>query len=186
MSAYRIASTYAKSVLDLAIDQGNLEEVKADMEGLASCMENRDLYLLLKSPIINADKKQKVLDAIFSGKVNPLTSKFMEIVIRKGRESFLPEIVKAFGDQYRSYKKITTVKLTTAVDIAEEKLARIKSELLKSNVTKESVDITTVTDPDIIGGFVLEVGDKLYDASVAHKLGLLRKEFTGNEYVKEF
>jgi len=186
MSVHRIASTYAKSLLDLSLERQNVDTIRTDMLGLTESMKSRDLVLMLKSPIISADRKQKVLDALFTGKIDPLSKSFIDIVLRKGREDLLPEIVKAFEVQYKAHKKITTVKLVTATPLTNDKLEAIKSKLLASNVTDESVEISTEVDPDIIGGFIIEVGDKLYDASVSHKLAKLRKEFVGNEYVKEF
>jgi len=186
MSVHRIASTYAKSLLDLSLERKNVDTIRTDMLGLTDCMASRDLVLMLKSPIVTADRKQKVLNALFDGKIDPLSKSFIDIVLRKGREQYLPEIVKAFEVQYKAHKKITTVTLKTAVPLSNEKLEAIKSKLLASNITDESVEITTAVDPEIIGGFIVEVGDKLYDASVAHKLAKLRKGFVGNEYVKEF
>jgi len=186
MSDIRIANRYAKSILDLAMEQDKLQAVFQDMEYLRSAFESRELYNLIKSPIISKDRKQKVLDALFTGKLDPLSKSFIDIVLRKGREDLLPEIVKAFETQYKAHKKITEVKLITAAPLSNEKLEAIKSKLLDSKVTDESVEISTVVDPDIIGGFIIEVGDKLYDASVSHKLAKLRKEFVGNEYVKDF
>jgi F-type H+-transporting ATPase subunit delta len=186
MSAHRIATTYAKSLLDLSIDQGNLEEVKEDINTFKASLESRDLFLLLKSPIINKGKKKQVFDAIFSGKLNKVTSAFFDIVLNKGREMYLPEIADAFLLQYKSHHKITPIKIKTAVAISDAKLESIKAKLLESNITESSLDIVTEVDPTIIGGFVIEVGDKLYDASVAHKLETIKKEFLTNEYVKAF
>jgi len=186
MSANRIATTYAKSLLDLAIDQSNLEPVKEDIDAFKASLESRDLYLLLKSPIINKNKKKQVFDAIFGGKFNKVTSAFFDIVLKKGREMHLPEIANAFQLQYKAYHKITSVTIKTAVAISDAKLESIKAKLLESNITASSLDIATEVDPSLIGGFVIEVGDKLYDASVAHKLENIKKEFLTNEYVKAF
>jgi len=173
MSINRIAGTYAKSLLDLAVEQDKLEDVKGDMDMLEASLESRDLYLLLKSPIISKDRKQKALDAIFGDKLTPMSKSFIDIVLRKGREEALPEI-------------IGTISLTTATPISEANLSKIKARLLDSDVTAKNVDIETIVDPDLIGGFVLKVGDKLYDDSVAHKLAKLKKEFSVNDYEKKY
>jgi len=184
MSAKRIASRYAKSLIDLAEEKGQLEEVLKDIESFQKAAKNRDLYLLMKSPIINSSKKQQVFSAIFDGKLTELTSAFFKIILNKGREAHLPEIADEFVDQYKKLKQISSVKLITATPLTEETIAKIKEKLVGSEVTDAHVELETAVNPDLLGGFVLEFGDRLYDASVAHKLEQLKKEFTKNEYVK--
>lgn len=176
MSVTRIASRYAKSLLDLAVEQGSLETVVEDVKTFGSAVEQRDLYLLLKSPIVKGSKKKEILHAIFDGKLDKLTIAFFDVILRKGREMYLPEVAAEFMDQYRDLKKISTVKLTTAQPISAEALEAIKAKLLGSDITMESVQIETDVDADLIGGFVVQIGDKLVDASVAHQLSEMRKE----------
>ncbi len=185
MSVTRIASRYAKSLLDLAQEQGKLERILEDVKAFQKAANQQDFKLVLKSPIINTDKKQAIVKQIFNGKFDPLTMTFLEVILRKGREQYLPDIAGAFINQYKTAKHISTVYLTTATPIEEESLQVIKMQLLTSDITDNNVEIKTKVDPDIIGGFVIEFDDKLYDASVAHKLELLRKEFAGNEYKKK-
>ena len=77
---------------------------------------------------------------------------------------------------------ITSVKVTTATPLSTEALEDLRAKLQASSDTLKGVDIETAVDPNLIGGYVVEFGDKLYDASVAHKLDVLRKEFKGNIY----
>ena len=104
------------------------------------------------------------------------------IIITKGREGYIPEIAKEFVTQYNDLKKISSAVLTSAVPLSADALASLKAKLLASNITNETVQIETKVNPDILGGFIIEVGDKLYDASVAHKLETLKKKFVGNAY----
>jgi F-type H+-transporting ATPase subunit delta len=184
MSVSRISTRYAKSLLDLARDRNELDSVKKDMDVFADAVKNRDFYLFLKSPIINTGKKLSVIHTIFEGKIGTTTKAFFDIVIKKGREMYLPEIAVDFIAQYKVYNKISTITLTTATPLAESALNEIKAKLLNSNITMDKLDIITKIDPAIIGGFVIEVGDKLYDASITHKLDQIGKEFVGNQYVK--
>ena len=102
----RLAARYAKSLIDLATEQNQLERVYDDMLLLQSvCKTNRDFVALLKSPVIPADKKLSVLDASTSGRVTDLTASFNRLLVRKGRESVLPEIADAFIEQYKVQKR---------------------------------------------------------------------------------
>lgn len=184
MSVSRIATRYAKPLLDLALENNKLDIVVSDIETFQKALKNRDLYLLMKSPIIKFDKKLDIVSAIFKGKVDDLTFSFVELMINKGRENVFPEIVDAFIAQYKVYKKITSVTLITAKPLLKSELDSIKSKLINSDITDESIEVTEKVDPSIIGGFVIKIGDKLYDASVIHKLDQLKKKLSSNDYVK--
>ncbi len=179
MSVIRIASRYAKSLLDLAVEQNKVERVLEDIQAFRKAVEVRDLYLMLKSPIVNLDKKGTVLKTLFEGKFDELTMAFLNLIVSKGRESFLPEIANTFVEQYRALKNIATVKLTTATPWNDASIEALRKKL-EGNTTTGEVEIVSAVDPKIIGGFVLEFEDKLYDASVAHQLESLRKEFSKN------
>jgi len=145
---------------------------------------NRDLYLLLKSPIINSTKKHSIFSSLFEGKISATTLAFFNIIVAKGREMYLPEITTEFISQYKSLNKISTVHLTTATEMSEAQLEAIKKKLLAASVTENSIEFVTKTDPTIIGGFIAKIGDNLYDASVKHQLTQLKKEFLENDYIK--
>lgn len=176
----RIAARYAKSILDLGIEQNNLDVLFDDMKAINQALSNREFWLFIKSPIIKADKKQKTFHKIFGESLSKTTNSFFDLLTRKGREFHLPEIVDSFIHQYKKYNKISEIKLTTASALSEEGLQGIRKALLESNITDEKVEITTNVDPGLIGGFVIHVEDKLYDASVAHKLEQIRKNFQDN------
>ena len=119
-----------------------------------------------------------MLDAIFGGKVNDLTSKFFEIILRKSREAYLPQIAEAFVNQYKDINNISTITLTSATQLSESALDGIKAKLKASGRFSENIEFKTLVDAGLIGGFKLEFGDdKLYDNSVAYKLERIKKEF---------
>lgn len=186
MSATRIATRYAKSILDLSIEKGQMEQVHTDIQYLASAVKNRDLYLLLKNPVVKSDKKMAILQQIFQGKISPLTLAYLNLLVQKGREMYIPEIAAELEAQYSAIKHITKVRLTTATPMDEKALADLKHKLITSGAMSENVDVETKVDASLIGGFVLEFNNKRYDASVAHKLDTLKAEFKKNFYVKEF
>ncbi len=185
MSINKIASRYAKSLLDLAKEQNKVDAVLEDVKMFKQATENRDLYLLLKSPIVKTDKKLTILKEIFGGKMDELTMAFVNIITKKGREAYLPEINDEFINQHRILNKISKVIITTAEKLSDADLAGITSKLNASTETQENLEIETKVDPSIIGGFVIEIGDKLYNASVLHKLEQLKKQFSGNEFAAQ-
>lgn len=177
MSVQRIAARYAKSLIDLAIEQNKLERIKEDVDSFLGLTQNRDFYLLVKSPIVNAEKKRQIFRTLFEGKYDKLTSSFLDILALKGRETYLIEIAKEFLHQYKDFKHISTVVLTTVSPLGEDTLDALRKKLLASSATDEQVELITKVNPDLVGGFILEVEGKIYDASIASKLDELKKEF---------
>ena len=179
----RLATRYAKSLIDLSIEKGELEEVYADMQWLQSvCKSNRDFVTLLRSPVITGDKKIKVLGAVSGDKFNRITSAFIALIIRKGRESNLPEIATAFITQYKEKKKIHTLKLTTATPLSPE-IKNALIEQVKKTGGYENIELEEKVDKSIIGGFILQVGDKLVDASIAYDLKAIARQFENNDFI---
>jgi F-type H+-transporting ATPase subunit delta len=178
----RLATRYAKSLLDLSIEQNSLAEVYADMKLLQQINKsNPDFVALLRSPIITSDKKDKIIEAVVGNKVSKLTMLFVRLLTAKTRESNLPEIVTAFITQYNKLKNIQTVKLTTATAISDELKNSIIAKI-KDTVTGE-VEIETSIQDELIGGFKLEMGGTLIDASILRDLNDVRKQFLNNEYI---
>ncbi len=185
MSASKIASRYAKSLLDLAIEKEQLPAINQDMETLQSALSNRDLYLLFKSPIVNSSKKLAIIKNVFGDKLSNVTASFLDIIVKKRRESHLPEIVSAFANQYKAYKKTAVAELVTAVPVTDALLDKVRA-IVKADTGNDQVELETSVDPELLGGFILRFDNKLYDTSVAHKLGKLKKQFSENKYVRNF
>jgi F-type H+-transporting ATPase subunit delta len=178
----RLAARYAKSLLDLAVEQNQLDAVYADMKWLQEVNKsNSDFVNMLRSPIISSDKKDKIIDAVIGSKVSKLTMLFTNLLTTKTRESNMPEIVTAFIEQYNKLKNIQTVKLTTATPISEELKQSIVAKVRSS--TSTAVEIETSVKEELIGGFKLEVGGTLIDASILRDLNDVRKQFLNNEYI---
>lgn len=177
MTNQQVADRYAKSLLDLAVESGKLDVIRKDVDELIAMGGNRDLAVLLKSPVVNATKKKAIMAELL-GKVeaDELTKTFVSVLITKGRESDLLGILSAFDGQYNKMKKISSVFVTSATALSAESLAAIRQQLVDAGKTEANVEIFTRVDPKLMGGFVLEFDGKVYDASVAHKLNQIRKE----------
>ncbi|HUR09759.1 MAG TPA: ATP synthase F1 subunit delta [Flavitalea sp.] len=179
----RLAARYAKSLIDLAIEKGELEAVYKDMLLMQSFMrQSRDLVALLKSPVITADKKEGVLASLTQGRVTEMTKGFNRLLIRKGREAEMPEMVEAFINQYKDIKEIYQVKLTTAQPVSEEVREAILRQV-REQTKMQNIELTSVADESLIGGFLLQAGDALVDASISYDLNSIRKQFLNNDFI---
>jgi F-type H+-transporting ATPase subunit delta len=178
----RLAGRYAKSLLDLAIEKKQLGEVYDDMLLLKKVFKtSREFLLLLSSPIIKPDKKEKILAAITKDKLSVMTATFNKLLVQKGRESYLPEIVDAFITQYKTYKNIHIVKLTTAVPL-NDALKNAIEKKIKTECNLEQVELVTIVNEGIIGGFVIELGDMLVNASIEYDLHNIKMQFLRNDF----
>ncbi|NCT92872.1 MAG: ATP synthase F1 subunit delta [Chitinophagaceae bacterium] len=181
----RLAGRYAKSLIDLAIEQGQLEAVYADMKYLQQvCKASKDFTNLLKSPVIKADQKNSIIKAVTDGKVSKLTAAFNDLLVRKGRESDLMEIAAAVVEQYNTLKGIHRVTLTTAVPVSDELKKSIEDKVKTAN-DFGTVELETKTDESLIGGFVLEFNNNLVDASILRDLKDIKKQFLQNLYIQQ-
>jgi len=176
MSEIKVASRYAKSLLDLALEQNALEEIKTDMQFFVQTLKaNTELQAVLKNPIIPLGKKNAITTAIFAAKVHKTTQAFLKIVIDKGRADIIYGTAKEFLNQYNSYKKIFKAKVTSATALTQDSIDKITA-VVKAAVKGEVV-LSTYVDASLIGGFILTVGDKQVDTSIASSLAKLKKEF---------
>jgi len=179
----RLANRYAKSLLDLAIEKGQLEKIFADMQWLQAVSKaSHEFVTVLRSPVIKADKKEKIVEAVTKGKVGEITTAFIRLMIRKSRESFLPEVASAFITQYKAHKNIYPVKLTTAVPVSEA-LKKEIIEHMRANSDMHTIELETAVDEKLIGGFLLQAGDKLVDGSVLYDLQTIARQFENNDFI---
>jgi len=183
MNIAPIAYRYARSLMELAHERGDLEGAHEDMVLVAKvCSENHELIVLLKSPVVKADKKAVILDKIFAGKVGELTKSFIGILVRKGREGLLPDVANAFALLYKINKGIVTAQVTSAAPLSDTARARVKALAEKQHPGK-SIELVEHVDPSLIGGVTIRIGDEQYDGSVSRHLSDLRREFSKNPYI---
>lgn len=180
-----LAKRYAQALFDLAIETKSLEKVAKDMALISAVIEeNRELKLMLRNPVLDSPKKNNVLSKVFKAHIEELSLRFLLLITRKGRERYIQYIATAFSDIYKEYKNIVDVQLTSAYETDKA----IKDSVLKvmSSVTDKSIDLSEIIDEDIIGGFLINMEDYQYDASVKTQLKRLRKEFSKNLYIKKY
>ena len=181
----RLATRYAKSIVDLAVEQNQLDAVYSDMKFILSiCKTNPDFVALLRSPIIKPTAKGKIIEAITKERVSVLTSAFIQLLVTKTRETNLQEIAASFVDQYNVINNIHKVKITTAVEMSESLQNAILSKV-KENTPSGTIDLETAVNESLIGGFILETGGKSIDASILRDLKDVKKQFLNNDYLHQ-
>jgi F-type H+-transporting ATPase subunit delta len=172
----QVVSRYATSLIDEAESLNILTKVIEDSETfLKACYENRELRVFIKSPVISHRKKLQVLEKVFSNAFHNLTLSFIKLITTHKREDIIIDIFLEVVSIYKRKNSIVDAEVVTAVEINEETIKTMESFILKLTGGKQ-VDIRNKVDENIIGGFALKFNDKLYDASIATKLRLMKKQ----------
>ena len=185
MASIRVASRYAKALLGLASERGELSAIDNDINTLSELVNSsREFELLLVSPIIKPDQKKSVLEAILKNKISGVTFSFINLLVSKGRESAVPSIIEETKSQLRIMKNIQAATVKTASPLDENSREKILAEVAKLH--NGEIELKEIVDPEILGGFVLRMDDKEIDASIKRQLKTLGRKLTEHDYEPEF
>jgi len=173
MSDSIVAYRYAKALIDLANERGVVNEVNEDMAFFVKvCEENRAFLTVMGNPIVRHDKKLGILKNIFENRVNNVTYSIFHVLTKKNREKLIYSIAKEFHDIYNEQKGIQKVSVTTVSELTkEQKDAFVK---LVSDAIDKKVELEEKIDENLIGGYLLKVGDKQIDTSVRKRINELK------------
>lgn len=172
----KVARRYARALYSLAQENNILEQAYEDMKHVIQVYEmQNELKILMKSPIVREGKKQKILTRLFEDIVDPLIMKYILIIARKKRASLLEGIAQEFQVVYKYNLGIEQVKVVTAQPL-DDKMRKKVLGVAQSMTTKE-IEFHESVDPELIGGFILNLGHTQYDASVRRKLAEMKRQF---------
>ncbi len=178
MSDSRAAVRYAKAILDLAIDKKEDTALEKDMRLVVKTIEaHGELKDVLGSPVVPGDVKKSILSGVFK-EINDLGKGLINLLVDKKRISLLNEVAVQYIRLHEEYKGERVAYVTTAVPMT----SALENKLLKQveKITGDKVTLENQVDKDILGGFVLRVGDLQYNASIANKLDKIKREFTNS------
>ncbi len=180
MDQSKINVRYAKAFFTLAKEKGLTLELRKDAGLISSvCTTSSDFNLMLESPVIKSSKKTEALKLIFEGKVNQLSLNFLVLITENKRESYIPGIFRNLEDLYRHEEGIKSAVLTSAQPLSEALVLQIVNTLETEFNAK--VELRQKVDPKLIGGFVIRVEDKQYDASLSTQLKKIREQLLHTE-----
>ena len=172
----RAAIRYAKAILETALSSGKANQVNDDMKSIINAVNSStDLKDFLASPIITSEVKMNVLSEIF-GSVQADTKSLFRLLQENKRFEILEAIATQFNAQFDEMNGVEVAKVTTAFPITAELEAKILAKA--TSISTKKITIQNTVDPSIIGGFILRIGDKQYNASVSNRLQELKREFS--------
>ena len=178
MNDSKISVRYARALFQTALEKKILDQVNQDMLFISEICKAAETKEFLGSPIISPSKKEAIFHKMLAGNVEAITLSLIDLIVKNGRESFLPAIARVFIHETKKFKGVTESVLTTAVKVDENVRKQITG--LISDAFKTKVDLKENIDPEIIGGFILQIDDSYIDASIKNKLRKIKKELIGS------
>ena len=178
MNDSKISVRYSRALFQSALEKKILDKVNQDMIFISEICKIPETKEFLLSPIIVPSKKTSIFHKMLEGNVEKITLSLIDLMVKNGRESYLPAIARVFIHETLKYKGITESVLTTAVKVD----AKVKKQMtdLISEVYSTKVELEEKIDPEIIGGFILRIDDNYIDASIRNKLRKIKKELLGS------
>lgn len=185
MNYSQIAQRYARALFELAVEQGKVDEVMSDMRQLGRiAADDIEFKKIMRSPVIRPYLKMKVAVALFANDFTPLSMKFIDLIIRKGRTLHIDIIANEYVELAKIHKGILSVNVQSAAALDKVDLDNLVVQLTEASGL--SVDLKESIDPSLISGFIVSFGDRRYDYSLRNRLNRISKEFKMNIYEKGF
>jgi F-type H+-transporting ATPase subunit delta len=176
MSGIRAAIRYAKAILEIADSKGVASEVSADMTLIATTITgNSELTHFIQNPLIKTDTKKNVVLEVFAS-VNPVTQSLFHLLLENKRFEILAAIAVEYNNLFDVMNGVEVAKVTTAFPMDAALETKVLAKI--ATFSDKKVTIENSVDASIIGGFILRIGDKQYNASVANRLHVLKRELS--------
>ena len=171
-----VSKVYGDALFEAAMERDALSPLYEEVQSLQTVlMENADLVQFLNHPQIIKEEKIRVMENIFEERISKELMGFLVTVIEKGRQKDLDKILGYFVERVKEYKKIGIVTVTSAMALSDGQKEKVEAKILETT-SFESLEVTYVTDPSILGGLVIRIGDRVADSSIKTRLSEIRRD----------
>ncbi len=169
-----VADKYSEAIFNLACEQHILEEMDADLSYVRSVLvEHKELQAFLGHPIVSAESKRSVLEKIFSNNIGKLALQFLYVMINRGREGYIVAAIDGYMAKSRESRNILEAIVRVVAPLQDAEREKLQQKI--ESLTGKQVELTFIVDPAILGGMIIQIGDKRIDASVARSLKEMEK-----------
>lgn len=176
-----VSSTYGDALFDLALEEDRIPEFKREATALRQIiLENEELSVLLDHPKITKEEKLEFIDKVFGGRASGEMLGFLHIIVEKGRQRDLIPVIEHFLHRVREHEGTGVARVTSAVALTRAQKEAVEDKLLKT--TKyESLEVDYEVSPEILGGLVIRIGDRIVDSSIKTQVENLSKQLSRNK-----
>ena len=169
-----IAEVYARSLFEVANEHDVLDRIHDELDEFADVLsESSELKQFFFSPYFNADEKKEGVSKVVSGADERFVN-FLELLAERHRLPLIFRIRKEFDEQWAKENRLLPVSVTAAVELDKSLVKEIGKRI--EDQTGQKVELSSKTDPEVLGGLVVQVGNMVMDASVRNRLERLRKQ----------
>lgn len=172
-----VSKRYASALFELAFEEQNHHKVQEELGFILSCIKDEPSFFeLLKSPLITADEKKDIISNVFRDRVSMEVLNFLRIIIDKGREAYIEDIVKEYILLVDSVINKVDAVAITAVPMEKQDLLTLQTNLSKSS--GKNIQLQNQVDPTIIGGVLVKIGDKVIDGTIKNRLATMQEQLS--------
>ena len=169
-----IATVYARSLFEAALDQDKVDEIREQLGEFTDALDgDRRLQVFFFSPYFSTQEKVAGLRRVVDG-AEPIFLNFLELLLENHRMPALFRIRRDYEKRWQEHNRLLPVQVTSAVELDDESVRHIGDRI--SEQTGRRVDLSSSVEPDILGGIVVRVGNQVLDASIRNRLETLRKQ----------
>lgn len=171
-----VDKTYGDALFELALENGQVNTYFDECQSILQILKDNDeLLKLFTHPKISKEEKEKVVENVFKGRVSDDITGFLVLILKKDRQTMIPEILEYFIDRVKEYKRIGVAFVTTAVPLNEAMKKSVEEKLI-ATTDYQSFEMNYEIDKDIIGGMIIRIGDRVVDSSIRSKIESMAKE----------
>ena len=182
---YRISQVYSQALFDICLEQGSLEEVKGDLEGLGELMEADELFIgVMVSPYFSGEQKKVLTQKVFAGKLSVLTLNFLAAMISHSRMTFLPQVIGEYVRLYKKHHNYLDIHITVSRTMRLDEVQALEA-VLKGVVPCERMTLGVSVDESIIGGIIIRYNDVIIDNSIRRRLNRAVETIIKQGYQRE-
>ncbi len=170
-----VSKVYAEALFDVAIELEQLDLIEQQLQSVCQLFnENPEYYELYRAPNIALDERKAILDQSFSGKIAPELMNFLKLLLDKNRGFYILQIGEEFQELVEIHKGIIKGVVHVTCTLTDDQIKRLEVKLSES--TGKQVLLKQKIDPEIIGGLVVHLGDKVIDNSLKKKLDDMKED----------
>jgi F-type H+-transporting ATPase subunit delta len=169
-----IASVYARSLFEVAHEQGKLDEVREQLGEFADVLsENQEMQVFFFSPYFATQEKEEGLDKVVTD-AEPILQNFLKLLIEKHRMPAVFRVRRTYDQMWQKENKLLPVEVTSAIELDEQTVKQIGDRI--GEETGQKIELSARVEPEILGGLVVRVGNSIIDSSIRSRLEQLRRQ----------
>lgn len=170
-----VSKVYAEALFDVALESGKLDQVESDLQAVCQLfVENPEFLELYRAPNIALAERKQILDQTFSDKLVPELLNFLKLLLDKNRGFYILQVGEEFQLLVEAHKGIIKGTVLVTCTLTDDQIRKLEDKL--STSTGKRVMLTQKIDPEIIGGLVVHLGDKVIDNSLRKKLDDMKED----------